>query len=319
MWDANFSMQAPYPCSDKELLFIRQLGVRNVYTWLPDEAHSPEAIAALKRRIEENGLHLCNVLSARVAKHPAIHLALPGRDEAIARFRDFLRMLGGSGIRSTTFTWEPDQVWSTGDDAQSRFSKTRYVLSGDLRQRPLTHGRIYERDELWENFAYLMDRIIPVAEDCGVRLALHPNDPPVDFPMGGVPALIRSRADYERAFSIADSHALGMEFCCGCWLEGGRAFGDILQSLGDFVRDDRVILVHFRNVDRPLPDFTETYLDNGYFPMYDIMKTLRDNSFRGTITLDHTPAMADGPDKFAPRAYAIGYMRALAERAAANA
>ncbi len=318
MWDYRFSMQVAHDCSDRDLLFVRQLGIERVYLWLPEEKHNLSDVRALKQRIEDNGLMLHNVLSGRVAKHPSIHLGLPDRDRAIGQFADFLHLLREADIRNTTFTWEPDQVWSTGGDGASRYSPSRYVVSEDLAARAYTHERLYTREELWDNFEHFMKEIIPVAEETGVRLALHPNDPPVDFPMGGVPALIRSYNDYKKAFSIAASKALGMEFCCGCWLEGGKAFGDILKGLEECVKDDRVIIVHFRNIDKPLPDFTETYLDNGYFSMYDIMKVLCDANYQGAITLDHTPAMADGPEKFAPRAYAIGYMRALAERAVAE-
>ena len=313
-WDYRFSMKVDFDCPDKDLEFIRQLGVELVYTWLPAENHTMAELTAFQERLQNFGLTLHNVLSGRVAKNAAIHLNLPGRDGAISDFMDFLRMLQNAGIKNTTFTWEPDHVWSSGRDGVTRFSKTRYVSSDDLRARPLNHGREYSREELWENFEYLMKKIIPVAEETGVRLALHPNDPPVEFPIAGVPTLIRSYEDYKRAFKIADSKMLGMEFCCGCWLEGGESFGNILENLAEFVDDNRVIVVHFRNISSPLPDFSETYLDNGFFDMRKPMDVLRKHGYSGTITLDHTPEMVDGPEKFAPRAYAIGYMRALAER-----
>jgi mannonate dehydratase len=305
-----------WDCADRDLEFIRQLGVTLVYVWLPAEHHSVEDIRGLKGRLAQFGLSLHNVLSGRVAKNAAIHLNLPGRDAAVGEFISFLHVLEKAGIKNTTFTWEPDQVWSTAD-SQCRFSRARSVVSAELKDKAFTHGRLYTREELWDNFAYFMKAVIPEAEKTGVRLALHPNDPPVDFPIAGIPPLFRSAGDFRRAFALAESPALGMEFCCGCWLEGGAAFGGILENLAEFVDDGRVIIVHFRNITSPLPDFTETYLDNGYFDMYKIMKVLSDHGYDGTITLDHTPSMADGEHQYAPRAYATGYMRALAERAMA--
>lgn len=316
MWKPNFSMQVPFDAPDQELLFLRQLGVDRVYTWLPPERHDAASLADFKARLEGNGLLLHNVLSGSFAKHPSIHLNLPGRDAAIDGFADFIRMLSEAGLSLTTFTWEPDQVWSSGKDGVTRFSKARYVEADELAARPMTHGRDYSRHELWDNFAYFLRKILPVAEDCGVRLALHPNDPPTSFPLGGVPPLIRSFADYRKAFVMAGSRALGMEFCTGCWLEGGKDFGDVVEGLRWCMENDRVLVVHFRNVSSPLPNFVETYLDNGYFDMSKIMDTLCEGGYQGTVTLDHTPAMADGPGLYAPRAYAIGYMRALAESAA---
>ena len=188
----------------------------------------------------------------------------------------------------------------------------------ELDARPLTHGREYGEDEIWANFAYFMERLIPVAEEAGVRLALHPNDPPVPK-LGGVPCLIQSWDSYKRAFDVAGSRALGMEFCCGCWLEGGTAgFGDILDGIRWCAEQDRILLVHFRNISSPLPAFTETFLDNGYMDMYQIMRVLVETGYGNTVTLDHTPIMEPALGRGTGTAYAIGYMRALRERAEAE-
>lgn len=90
-------------------------------------------------------------------------------------------------------------------------------------QMGLKFGREYSEDELWENMKIFLDSVLPVAEKLGVKLALHPNDPPTKVKIYGVPSIIRSREAYEKVFEIANnSPALGMEFCCGCWLEGGK-------------------------------------------------------------------------------------------------
>ena len=135
--------------------------------------------------------------------------------------------------------------------------------------------------------------------------------------MGGIPCLIHRYEDYQRAFELANSPNLGMEFCVGCWLEGGQAFGDMFQAIRHFVREGRVFIAHFRNVSAPLPVFTETYLDNGYMDMYRVMRTFCESGYSGTMILDHSPHMAAGYQG-AETAYAIGYMRALKERAVAE-
>ncbi len=300
----------------EELLFTRQLGVDCVYTWLEDHQRTPEYLTNLRRKVENAGLVLYNAGSFSLGKSDQIHLALPDRDEKIEEFKTFIRSLGQAGIHTTTFTWEPDRVWSSAPK-ESRFSPARRVDLDELYRRPLTHGRVYTRDELWDNFAYFIERIIPVAEEAGVRLALHPNDPPVDGNLGGIPCLIHSYADYRRAFELADSPFLGMEFCVGCWLEGGAAFGDLFEGIRRFVSAERVFITHFRNVTAPLPQFTETYLDNGYMEMYRVMKAFCEAGYTGTMILDHSPQMAPSY-KGAGSAYAIGYMRALMERATAE-
>ena len=300
----------------EELLFARQLGMECVYTWLEDHQRSPQYLSGLRRRVEDAGLVLYNAGSFTVATSDQIHLALPGRDEKIEEFKTFIRSLGQAGIHTTTFTWEPDRVWSSAP-GETRASPARRVDLDELYRRPLTHKRVYTRDELWENFAYFIKRIIPVAEEAGVRLALHPNDPPVEGHLGGIPCLIHRMPDYARAFELANSPFLGMEFCVGCWLEGGAGFGDLFAGIRRFVSEGRVFITHFRNVTAPLPQFTETYLDNGYMDMYRVMKAFCAAGYAGSMILDHSPQMVPAY-KGAGTAYAIGYMRALLERAAAE-
>jgi mannonate dehydratase len=183
--------------------------------------------------------------------------------------------------------------------------------------RPLTHERVYTEEEIWENFAHFIRELLPVAEEAHVRLALHPNDPPASA-LGGISCLVHSFEDYEHAFAIADSPYLGMEFCTGCWLEGGEAFGDLLEAIGHFHRRGKILIVHFRNVSSPLPHFVEAFLKNGYMDMYRVMKAFCEIGYDGTMIFDHTPVFAPGFARGGGTAYAIGYMRALIERAEAE-
>jgi mannonate dehydratase len=305
--------------SDAELLFARQLGVDCVYTWIKTQQRTYEYLARLRERVESHGLRLYNVGNMDVAKNDKIHLALPGRDQAIADFQAFVRDLGRAGIGVTTFTWEPTQVWSSAP-GETRGAQARAVDLDEMLRRPYTHGRAYSSDEIWDNYTTFIRQIMPVCAEARVRLALHPNDPPSPEPLGGIPCLIHSFDTYKRAFAIADSGAasgarLGMEFCCGCWLEGGVGFSDIFEGIRAFTAEDRILIVHFRNVTAPLPSFVETFLDNGYADMYRVMKTFVQAGYRGTMILDHSPRFAGEYARGGGTAYAIGYMRALMERA----
>jgi mannonate dehydratase len=317
-WNPRFSiMLHEYEFAEADARMARQLGVRYVYLWLPADRHTFEDLKKVKGRIESYGLELHNVLSGVVAKNASIHLGLADRDEAISKFKEFLGWLSELGLKRTTFTWEPDAVWSSGRGTD-RGCEARVVDVRKLEHLPLRHGREYTREELWENFKYFMGEIMPVAERLGIRLALHPNDPPVAFAIAGVPALIHSVDDYRRAFEVAGSGALGMEFCCGCWLEGGGEFGELVGNLSEFVEAGRVEILHMRNVSSTLPKFTECFLDDGYFDMYEVFRELARKNYKGTITLDHTPTMADGPKNYAATAYAVGYMRGMTARANAE-
>ena len=314
----KLSMLIPPQPSAADLRFVAELGLTHVFTWVPAELSGVAELTALRRRVEGAGLTLFNVGHGSLGKCDQVHLALPGRDAAIARFAAFLRHLGAAGIHTTTFTFEPDGVWSTTPSQARGHAPARAVDAAALAEQPLSHGRTYAEATIWENFAYFMERIIPVAEEAGVRLALHPNDPPVPE-IAGIPCIIRSYESYNRAFAIADSDYLGMEFCTGCWLEGGAAFGDIQAAIRDFIARDKIFIVHFRNVSSPLPRFHETFVDEGYQDMNVLLGLFHDHDYRGTMILDHTPPMAH--DDTAPEgltiakpvatAYALGYMKAL--------
>jgi mannonate dehydratase len=305
----------PEPSED-ELLFASQLGATCVYTWLRRDQQDYEFLLHLRQKVENVGLVLYNVGSMSVAKSDKIHLGLPGRDEKIEEFKSFVRNLGRAGIHTTTFTWEPVGVWSS-DPGQVRGAVTRRVDLDEMLKRPYTHGRAYTEEEIWANFEYFVERILPVAEEAHVRLALHPNDPPTPV-LGGVPCLVHSFESYRRAFAIARSPYLGMEFCVGCWLEGGAAFGNLFQAIRHFHEQRKILIVHFRNVSSPLPHFVETFLDNGYMDMYQVMKVFCEIGYDGTMILDHTPKFASSFGPGTGTAYAIGYMRALIERAEAE-
>ncbi|PIE35943.1 D-mannonate dehydratase [candidate division KSB3 bacterium] len=313
----KFSMRIESEASNEELLFAKQLGLNYVFTWVKEHQRSYEALLALRQKVETAGLTLYNTGSFDLGKSDKIHLGLPGRDEVIEEFKTFIYNLGLAGIHTTTFTWEPSQVWSS-EPGESRGAAARRVDLHEMMQQPMTHGREYSEVEIWQNFEYFIKRILPIAEEADVRLALHPNDPPAKS-LGGIPCLIHSFEDYKRAFAIAgDSPYLGMEFCTGCWLEGGDDFGNMLEAIRYFHERKKIFIVHFRNVSDTLPVFTETFLDNGYMDMYQVMKTFCEIGYDGTMTLDHTPKFVPGFDKGSGTAYAIGYMRALMERAEAE-
>ena len=307
--DIKYSLYVQPTPDQGELDFVKQLGVGYVYSWLPD--HRSETIERFVDSVSGAGITTYNLGNYELGKSPSIHLGLADRDRDIDAFAEFLHNLAAAGVRRTTFTWEPDKVWTTHRETVRGGASARAVDAAALPSDSFTHGRRYEREELWDNFAWFMERIIPVADETGVRLALHPNDPPLEE-IAGIPCLIRSAADYRRAFETAGSLALGMEFCMGCWLEGGESFGSIHDGIREF--RDRILIVHFRNVSAPLPRFVETFIDEGYGDMFAILESLRDVDYDGSLVLDHTPAMTDWAGRGAATAFATGYIRASLAR-----
>ena len=177
--------------------------------------------------------------------------------------------------------------------------------------------REYSADDMWANYTYFVKAVLPVAEEAGVRLALHPDDPPL-AKMNGVAKLFTHYDGYARAEKIAGgSKNWGLTFCVGTWSEGGDKMGkDVFQMIKDFGGRKKIFEVHFRNVSSPLPRFEETFPDDGYIDMYQVMKALRQVKFDGPAEPDHVPGLVgDTGMRRAGTAYIIANMKALLRRA----
>ncbi|MEG0689333.1 MAG: mannonate dehydratase [Hungatella sp.] len=300
--------------TDDQLLFLKQMGVRYVYVMFKDEHTNYDSVMRFLDRLDHFGLAATDGGNTSLYKNPAIHLALPGRDEAIARYNAFNRALGKAGIPVVYMTWEPNQVltsrFAVGEETRGAIG--RIVDIKELETHPYSHGRLYTKEEMWDNFQYFLDRVLPVCEEANVKIALHPNDPPVAC-LKGISNLITSTEDYKHAFELSgNSPYLGMKMCIGCWLEGGNQFGDVLKDIQYFVERKKILIVHFRNVSATVPYFEETLLEDGYMDMYNVMKQFVIADYDGTIHIDHVPIYAEscgGEDSSI--AYSLGYMKAL--------
>jgi mannonate dehydratase len=157
---------------------------------------------------------------------------------------------------------------------------------------------------------------VPVAEEAGIAIGFHPDDTPGPS-LFGVPRIFSTFDDCKKALKIANSPNVGMCLCCGTWAEGGAAMGiDPAGAIRHFGSLKQIYEIHFRNVSSPLPHFHETYVDNGYYDMYKVMKALADVKYDGIVHLDHFIPMVGGNRTY--EAYTMGYMRAMRQRALAR-
>lgn len=310
----KIQQQVTSDCPDTYLSFLQQMGIRYVLVKFTDTHTNYDDAARFVERLHRFELIPTDGGNVSMHKNPSIHLGLPDRDEAIQRYNNFTRVLGRVGIPVGYITWEPNRVyttkWELGEHTHG--SVSRIVDIDEVMDRPLSHGRQYGKDEIWNNFGYFLERALPVCEEAGVQLTLHPNDPPVPS-VCGIHNLIHSAQDFRSAFALAgDSPYLGMKFCCGCWLEGGETFGNLLADLREFIAKDKVSIVHFRNVSAPLPYFEETLLEDGYMDMYQVMRTLVECDYKGTVFVDHVPRFEkDFGGSHAATAYNVAYTKAL--------
>lgn len=312
---------SPEP-SEADLAWMQQMGIEYAVLWTNGEKAGYDYYSSRVKLFGDYGIKVYGFGSSSVHNQDAIVLGLPNRDAKIEEYKRHLQALGKAGIPYTTYAHMANGIWSSerevtrgGAPARafdlSKFPKGHWA--GTVYEGELTHGRVYTDDEIWANYEYFIRQAAPVAEEAGVRIGIHPDDPPVDG-LGGVPRCIFSSYNgYQRALDIANSPNVGVCLCAGCWLEGGESMGrSVTETIKSFGEQKKLFKVHFRNVDKPLPYFVETFIDDGYMNMYDILKAMREVDFDGVFIADHIPLM--GGDPKIGTAYTIGYMKALLER-----
>jgi mannonate dehydratase len=316
----KISLQIDSNFTGEDLTFAKQLGVD--YVSIPTQGGKYETFASHKKRVEAAGLKVANIGNSHVHNMPEVTLNLPARDRKIDEYKQYLRDLGRAGIYYTTYAHMGNGIWSSdrettrgGAPARAFHQATaKGKWQDEIFEGPLTHGRRFSKEELWDNYTYFIKQVVPVAEEAGVRIGIHPDDPPVPE-LGGVPRHIFGNFDgYVRALQLANSPNVGVCLCLGTWMEGGTLMGrDIYGAIGEFARMGKLWKIHFRNVSAPVPDFIETFVDNGYSDMRKAMRTLVDVDFRGILIADHVPQMVGGSRT--GWAYSIGYIKALYDTA----
>ncbi len=308
---------SPQPTPD-DFEFLKALGIQYVNTWVKADKATPDYYASRKQLFADAGLTLYGFGNLGVHNQDDIVLNLPTREPKIEAYKQHLRNLAAAGIPYTTYAHMANGIWSSAR-ATSRGAVARALdlntggegnWDGRVYAQPLSHGRVFSPDEIWDNYTYFIRAVAPLAEQLGVLIGIHPDDPPQPM-LSGVPRCIFSSFDgYQRALEIANSPNVGMCLCVGCWLEGGPLMGrGVLETIRHFGEQRKIFKVHLRNVDAPLPHFTETFLDNGYGDMRKVMQALHAVNYDGIVILDHIPQILNNPQLSA--AYTIGYMQAL--------
>ncbi len=244
--------------SHHDLTFARQLGASGIQLntpILPGEKRWEVAdLRWLRQRCESYGLRLEAIENTPITFYDKAMLGLPGRDEQIAHYQATIRHLGAAGIPVLGYHWMPLQVWRTsyepgrGGALASAFdlaAVTRQPLVWGRATHPLLEGREITAEEMWDNDRYVMQAVLPVAEEAGVTLALHPDDPPLPS-LGGVARIFGAFAGFQRAMEEIPSPNSGLDFCMGCWSEMASESGpctagrDRRDPLFRAAREDRL-------------------------------------------------------------------------------
>jgi len=271
-------------------------------------------LQGMKQRLERAGLEFAVIESS-----PPMHntrLGLPGRDEEIELFCTMLRNMGEVGIPVVCYNFMAVFGWQrTHMDIPARGGALVTCYDHAVnRDAPLTEYGVVPEERLWENFEYFLKRVVPVAEKAKVKLALHPDDPPLS-PIRGIGRIFRSVEAFQRAIDLVPSEVNGITMCQGNFT---LMTDDLPSVIRHFGKQGRIHFVHFRDVKGTPDNFVETFHEAGKTDMLACMQAYEDIGFEGVLRPDHVPTL-EGDNNDNPgysstgRLLAIGYITGLRE------
>ncbi len=324
--------------TDEKLAFAAQIGATSIQMNTPkipgDKRWSENDLRDLVQKVEGSGLKLEAIENMPVHFYNEVMLGTAGRDEQIDHVCATVRAVGKAGIPVLGYHFMPNSVWRTsrletgrGGALCTRFDMAvvdRTHTVAEMRQfmpttlgrqstmPVITDGEPIDEDLMWQNYRYFIDAVLPVAEESGVNLALHPDDPPVQM-LGGVARLFHSPAGFKRAWEMSNgSPAWGIDLCLGCCSQMAGGALNAKEMIEFFTPKGRILYVHFRDVQGTVPDFQECFIGEGNYDPAAVMRMLYDCGFDGFIIDDHVPHMTGDSDwNHRGRAHAIGYVQGL--------
>jgi mannonate dehydratase len=304
------------------LRYAAQLGVSGIQLKRPsvpgDSCWAYEDLLGLRLQCEEYGLRLEAIENVPKPFYDKVMLGLPGRDEQIENYQQLIRNVGKAGIPILGHNFRPHGLyrtsWETKGRGGAKVSSFDIHHVKDFESLPKFAPPIdfeLDAETMWSHYAYFIKAVIPVAEEAGVKLALHPDDPPAEQ-IGGIARIFSNVDGFKRAAAIANSPAWGLNLCLGSCSSMAGGADNVREMIRYFGPRRQIFYVHFRDVQGSVPVFQECFLGEGNYDPSEMLLALRDVGFDGFLLDDHVPMM-DNDTSYGhlARANAIGYIQGL--------
>lgn len=288
----------------------------------PNTLWSVEELVALKKKVEENGLVLEAIENFDPAHWHDILLDGPKRDLHISNVKTLIRRLGEAGIPTMGYNFSIAGVAGRTTGPYARGDADSVGMEGPC-DEPMPNGMVWNmiynpdaptgnipsasHDQLWQRLQRFLDEVLPVAEEAGVTLAAHPDDPPMPT-VRSQPRLVYQPHHYQKLIDLNPSPRNKLEFCIGSIAE--MTEGDVYESIDQYASQNRIGYIHFRNVRGKVPHYKETFIDDGDIDMLRALEILHKNQYQGVLIPDHCPSMSCDAPWHAGMAYALGYIKA---------
>ncbi len=272
-----------------------------------------ETLEKLKADFKAAGLIIVGVESHPVPAEK-IKLGLSGRDEEIENYVAAIKALAEVGIPMICYNFMAGLGWyRTKVDVPERGGALVSEFDNDAaKKQGLTEWGEVSEGKVWENIEYFLKAVIPVAEKAGVRMALHPDDPPLS-PLRGIGRILTSGQNFRRVLNTAPSPVNGVTFCQANFKLMGE---DIAALAREWCSQKKIFFVHFRDVEGTREHFRETFHDNGPTDMARMLEIYNECGFDGPMRPDHAPTL-QGESNERPgyamvgKVFAIGYMKGI--------
>lgn len=299
----------------------KQLGVDYAVAALPPERYYMKpwdfkAMLYAKQSLADAGLELQVIEPA--PPHYHIKLGLPGREEELEHFKQVLKNMSALHISTMCYNFMPQSGWfRTSFSKRGRGGALVTAFDASLVDKAplLTEAGDVSDEKIWDNYKWFMDRILPVAEECKVKLALHPDDPPVPK-LQGVARIFRSVENIDKALDLYPSEYNGITLCQGSFAAMGENIPEVIRHYGKM---KKIFFVHFRDLKGTAEKFQETFHDEGMTDMKACVEAYDEVGFNGIVRTDHAPVMAgesgDNPAyEMLGHIFATGYLKGLMEK-----